>query len=70
MGTTAADEFYSDNLCHRAMNPFNFDLERDFLHVGELSDWMFYVDRSIHSTCAEEKDTAFMARSLISKNSN
>lgn len=33
VGTTAADSYYSDNLQHRAMNPFNVDPRRGFIHA-------------------------------------
>ena len=34
VGTTRQDPFYSDNVMHRAMTPYNFDNERQFLHFG------------------------------------
>ena len=29
------ENFYGDNIRHRHMNPFNFDIERGFYHIGD-----------------------------------
>ncbi len=34
VGTDTKDSFYPDNIMHRAMNPYNFDNSRKFLHFG------------------------------------
>ena len=36
VGTKKEDDFYSDNLMHRAMTPYNFDNNRKFLHFGNV----------------------------------
>ena len=35
VGTNKEDGFYSDNIMHRAMTPYNFDNKRKFLHFGK-----------------------------------
>ncbi|HAI39859.1 MAG TPA: hypothetical protein DCM40_18070 [Maribacter sp.] len=35
-GSNTPDDFYKDNIMHRAMNPYNFDNGRNFLHFGNV----------------------------------
>jgi hypothetical protein len=62
VGTTSQDSFYEDNLCHRAMNPFNLDETRKFYHVGTLRDWKQTVQWELPS--AQEEMKCFNKRSF------
>ena len=33
----SADNFYSDGIMHRAMNPYNIDDTRGFVHIGDMT---------------------------------
>lgn len=46
VGTKTEDSFYSDNLMHRAMTPYNFDNKRKFLHFGNVEK-DFIVDNLV-----------------------
>ena len=35
-GSNTPDDFYKDNIMHRAMNPYNFDNGRNFLLFGNV----------------------------------
>jgi|ETNvirenome_6_85_1030632.scaffolds.fasta_scaffold00079_23 hypothetical protein len=54
-----SDEFYQDNIMHRAMNPYNLDLARGFYHIGDSSlvqDILTNADIPDNIICKQAKD--------------
>jgi hypothetical protein len=47
VGADRPDSFYKDNIMHRAMTPYNFDNDRQFLHFGNEVTQDFIINNLI-----------------------